>query len=119
MKEKSPLRHGHDLIHNKIKLWHPADEPIIGKDTDGWLIHTMPNSFSLPGKELLDPDVLQCFDIGSSRVCTYFKHNNIDIPYEVNCSEKDVLLTRILATSDTRKAKVNKAIVVVTLVVEV
>ena len=73
-------------------------------------IYIEPNSLSLPDKETLNPDMLRLFDIGSSRVCEYFQHNNIDMPYKVNRSEKNVSLTRILVILEDRKAALKKAI---------
>ncbi|KAL9178464.1 hypothetical protein ACHAXT_003794 [Thalassiosira profunda] len=108
--ENSPLIQGHELVHNQIKLWHPTDRPIIGDYGKPNPKYAEPNSYDLPGKETLNPEVLQCFEIGKKRMEAYFQKYYIDKPFAVERSEKDVPLTKILATSVDRNEEKKKAI---------
>ena len=79
-------------------LWHPTLEPVL-KYENGKPIHAEPNSYKMPEEEVLNPQILNCFDIGGDRAERYMQKNNIDQPYKVERSEKDVPLTKILATT--------------------
>ena len=49
-----------------------------------------------------------CFQIGSKLAIDYCQHNYIDNPFKIERSEKDVPLTKILATSKDRKLELKK-----------
>ena len=67
----SPIILLHDLVHNKMKLRHHTDQPIIENSMKDRPTYAEPNIFNLPDKETLNPDVLMCFDIGLWHVTRY------------------------------------------------
>ena len=110
LKEKSPLIKGFELIHSGMEFWHHSKQPIIDRDSKNNPIWAEPNSYKLPKGETLNPQVLDSFAIGSSCVKMSVQKNDIDDPYKVECSEKDVSLTKILATSLDRKNELKRMI---------
>ena len=68
--------------------------------------------------ETLNPAVLNCFDIGLDRARKYTRTYYIDTPCRVDCSGKDVPLTKILATSPDRQIQLEKSFHKSTLVSE-
>ena len=106
----SPVLKCYDLIHTKLELWHYARMPIIewveGKEP----LRVEPGSFRMPEGEMLNANMLSCFDIGLKRVRKYFQKYYIDTPYSIGRSEKDVPLTKILATMLDRKQELKRCI---------
>ncbi|KAL7523896.1 hypothetical protein ACHAWF_001595 [Thalassiosira exigua] len=109
LRNKSPIIKGFDLIHNSIQLWHPTEQPIIDGTPDN-SVRAKANEYNLPGKETLNPEILQFPTIGTKRAIKYGQVNYIDNPFKVDRSEAEVPLTRILATSLDRKAELKKQI---------
>ena len=99
-----------DLVHIKMKLWHHIDQPIIGNYMEKKPTYAEPNAFNLPDKETLNPDVLMCFDIGLQRVTRYMQYYYMYTPFEFDRSEKEIPITKILASSIDRKHELKKAI---------
>ncbi|KAL7525420.1 LOW QUALITY PROTEIN: hypothetical protein ACHAXR_000998, partial [Thalassiosira sp. AJA248-18] len=73
LKENSPLIQGFRLIHHKIQLWHHTNQPIIGRGADRAPIFSKLNSYELPKKETLNPQVLICNKIGTKLAIDYLK----------------------------------------------
>ena len=118
LNENSPFVIGFELIHNGIQLWHHENEPIIGEDAEKNPIYADPNSFQLPGSESLNSQTPQFFDIGEKIKVKYCQKYYIDTPFRVDWSEKEISMTRILASSVDRKAELNKSIIQATSVIE-
>ncbi|KAL7540626.1 hypothetical protein ACHAXR_010257 [Thalassiosira sp. AJA248-18] len=106
----SPIILLHDLLHIKMKFWHPTNQPIIGDYLKEKPIYAEPNSFKLPGNESLHYEVFLCFDIGLERVIKYMQRYYIDFPFSVGRSEKEVSLAKIMASSIDRKQESKKTI---------
>ena len=107
---ESPVMCLHDLIHNKIQLWHHTNQPIIGDYDKETPKFAEPNSFLLPEKETLFPDVLLVFDTGLTRVIRYMQVYYIDTPFRVDRSEKEVALNKLLASSVDRAKELKRTI---------
>ena len=102
-----PLLAGYELIHNRMEFWHPTNEPVIGRKS-GQPVRVQKNSFDLPKKETLNPQVLEFVKIGTERAVKYLQLNYIDSPFKIDRSGKDVSLTKILATTLDRKCELKK-----------
>ena len=104
----SPVLKCYELIHNKLELWHYSRMPILewldGKEP----VRAEPGSFRIPEGEMLNANVLSCFDIGLKRVREYFQKHYIDSLYSIGQSEKDVPLTKILATGLEQKQEMKR-----------
>ena len=109
---ESPLIKGYKMVHDDMQIWHHTEEPRIKKadQTNTDATRAAPNSFEMADGETLNPAVLSCFDIGLDRARKYMKTYYIDTPFRVDRSEKDVQLTRILATSLDRRLELEKSI---------
>jgi hypothetical protein len=88
----------------------PIRAPIIGKDTNNNPICAEQKSFNLPNGETLNPDTLNVCGIRAKHVLDSAQVNEIDNPYKVDRTEKDVKLTKILATSMDRRIELKKAL---------
>ncbi len=95
------------LRHDGMEIWHPIREPIIGKDTNNNPICAEQKSFNLTNEETLNPDTLNVCGIQAKHVLDSAQVNKIDNPYKVDTTEKDVKLTKILATSMDRCIELN------------
>ncbi|KAL7545247.1 hypothetical protein ACHAWF_013562 [Thalassiosira exigua] len=100
----------HELVHNKIQLWHHTNQPIIGDYEKARPTYAEANSFKLPEKETLFPDVLRLLDIGLARVRNYLQIYYIDDPFRVERSEKEAPLTKLLASTVDRKKELKRTI---------
>ena len=69
-----------------------------------------PLTFDLPNNEKLSASVLRMFQIGTDRAVQYCHHYYVANPYSVERSEKDVPLTKILATASDQKNEQMKII---------
>ena len=107
---ESPAILLHELIHHKIKLWHHSHLPIIVKYDKENPTYSLPYSYLLPENETLLPDVLLMFDIGLTRVVEYMQLYYIDDAFRVDRSEKEVPLTKLLASSVDRKKELKRMI---------
>ena len=107
--DDSPLIIGYDIIHNETQVWHPEYEPTIKFDGDD-RIRAEPDSYDLPDDETLNAQVTKCFDIGLQRAILYVLTYHIQSPFRVDRSEKEVPLTKILASTMDRKAEMKKMI---------
>lgn len=59
---------------------------------------------------MLHPDVPNAFSIGSDKVASYHEFYNVEHPFKVDRSEKDISLKKILATTVDRKLELQKTI---------
>ncbi|KAL7526067.1 hypothetical protein ACHAXR_001297 [Thalassiosira sp. AJA248-18] len=117
LRENSPLIQGFRLIHREIQLWHHTNQPIIRRGADRAPIFSKPNSYELPKKETLNPQVLVFDKIGTKLAIDYLKMYYIMNPYTVERSEKKVPLTKILANTLDKKCELKIAMDKVTSVI--
>ncbi|KAL7549786.1 hypothetical protein ACHAWF_015642 [Thalassiosira exigua] len=106
----SPAIRLFELVHNKMQLWHHTNQPIIGDYDKETPLYADPNSFRLPENETLLPDVLRLLDIGVTRVKKYMQTYYIDTSFRVDRSEKEVPLTKLLASTIDRRKELKRII---------
>lgn len=98
----------HQKIHNKMQLWHHTNLPIVGDFDKAEKKYSTPEGLELPDGETLSLEVPRCFETGTNRAIEYCQINYIDDPFRQDRTEKDVALTRILATTLDRKKELQR-----------